>query len=136
MGLQARIAADAANLFLGADSGRLGSFMQTISRNPAGVTASAVSVSAIVDLDDEESAQGMQIEDERGRRITRHGRLELSTDVTVLVSEEGRNCDTFTIDGELWTALRVEGRDGIDGLQTVIIRRDEKVSTKKPNVIR
>lgn len=131
MGLQAEIAADATAVFLNTSD-----FAKTISRNPAGVTASAVSTTAIVELDDEESQQGMEIETEHGKRIIRHGRLELSTSITVLVTESGRDCDTFTIDGSLWTAIRIEGRDGITGLQTVIIRRDETISTKRPAVMR
>lgn len=135
MGLQARIAADAANRFLGADTGRLGSFRQTITHNAPGVAAA--SVSAIVDLDNEDASQGELITNTEGTRLKRHGLLELSSDVDVVVSEKPGKCSTFTIGGDTWVAVRIVGRDQLaGGLQTVAIRIDAKVATKQPLAMR
>ena len=131
MTLASQISADATAIFLETDD-----FAQTITRYAGGSTGSSSTITCIVDLDDEEQGQGTAIEDERGTKIVRYGRLDMLSTQTIVVNEQGRDSDTFLIDSELWCAVRFDGRDGIAGMKTLIIRRDEKISAKHPNVRR
>jgi hypothetical protein len=83
---------------------------------------------AILDLEDE--LQGSTMFDPSGNRHTRMGRFITDIDAEITVDEvSGRN-DTLTIDGEEWQCIRVEGRSQVSGLKTIVIRRDEKITTK------
>ena len=133
MTLQSLIAADATDVFLDTSD-----FARSISRNPAGVTGSAVTLTAIVFLDDESGLQGSVLDTEEGRKLERWGRLEISEATTVLVTERPEGRDTWTIDGKIWNTVRVEARDGytLSGLQTVIIQRVERIATAKPMALK
>lgn len=127
--LKTTIAADRA-VFLDTDE-----FGESITHEPLGVTGSAVTIAAIVELDDEAlgDVSGDAVDRPAQTQITRLGKLEVSTAVTITVRENRENCDTFVINSERWRALRILGRDSVatGGLQTVLIERVERISTRR-----
>lgn len=127
MTLREQIGDEVAAVFLDTDE-----FAQSVEHWPLGREADKATISAVVDLDMEGSSSG--IDDADGSRIVRAGELELASTVVVTCNERGNQRDLFLIDGELWTAVRVLGRDGIPGMQTVAIERAEGVTTKRTRV--
>lgn len=103
-----------------------------ITHYPAGVVASGAAIAAIVALDDEPD-QGTS-DDEHGSRRMRRGQLQVATSVTITVSERPEDRDTFLVDDELWTAYELIAGPGEGGLQTVLIAREEPISTKRTRV--
>lgn len=93
---------------------------------------SATTRTAILFLDDESQFQGNSIDDDGGRRETRYAVLEIPATVTVTTAATQTEADYFVISGERWNAVRHEGRD--NGMQAIILRRDEKVATKRTKV--
>jgi hypothetical protein len=91
-------------------------------------SVSTITGQAILDIEDD--LQGASTFDPSGNRHTRIGRFitDIETDITT-EDQAGLN-DTLTIDGEIWQCVRIEGRDLIAGLKTIVIRRDEKITTK------
>lgn len=83
----------------------------------------------IVFLDFEDEGQGNVIETAEGRFITRMGRLEVAADVELVTADKAEACDTITYEGEVWQVLRREGGD--EEMATYVIRRDEKITTKR-----
>ncbi len=127
--LKTTIAADRA-VFLDTDE-----FGESITHEPLGVVANAATITAIVELDDEAlgDASGDGVDRPAATQITRLGKLEVSTAVTITVRENRENCDAFIINNERWRALRILGRDNVasGGLQTVLIERIDRISTRR-----
>lgn len=90
-------------------------------------------LSVIVHLNNEDQLQGMQLDDEHGRRITRIGRVDVAASSAIyfdLTEQNPEHCDYLTIDGVRWNVVRCEGRN--DVFHKFTIRRDEKIGTKQP----
>lgn len=106
---------------------------QSITHNPAGVVADAVTITAIVDLDSERDLQGPQLEDTNGRRMILHTRIKIASSITVTYGPRPDQASTFDIDigdghgTSRWFAVREEGRDR--SLQIVSIARIVKGTT-------
>lgn len=98
----------------------------------SGGSYSSTTIAGIIFLDDEAQFQGFAVDDDQGRREVRHAVLEIAASVTVATAATQETADYFTIDGERWNAIRHEGRD--NGMQAIVLRRDEKVSTKRAKV--
>lgn len=98
---------------------------------PLGVVADGVEIDAIVSLDDEEEPDPDTMQ---GARRKRKGKLDVSSSLTITVSERPKNRDTFLIDEELWGACGLAAGPGEGGLQTVLIEREEPISTKRTRV--
>lgn len=92
-------------------------------------STSTITGQAILDLEDE--AQGSTMFDTSGNRHTRMGRFITDIDTEIVVDDPAGNNDTLTIDGEVWQCVRVEGRNPVSGLKTIVIRRDEKLTTRQ-----
>lgn len=94
---------------------------ETVSRYPLGVVLNAVSVpGVIVDLSAEigtnqESGDGVVLDDRFGERVRRSGMLEVPASVTV------DERDTWLVRGEVWYTRRIMARD--ESIQTVLIVR-------------
>lgn len=99
---------------------------KTVTRYPLGVIADAVSVTAIVDLDDEDevAARGntFPLGEDRAE-IVRTGKLE------VAAAQATDDRDKWAIDGEVWHTLRIQGQD--DGMQTVRIQLTIPIRTQR-----
>jgi hypothetical protein len=99
--------------------------------NPGGGSGSTSTITgqAILDLEDE--AQGATMFDTSGNRHTRMGRFITDIETEIVVDDPAGNNDTLTIDGEIWQCVRVEGRNPVSGLKVIVIRRDEKLTTRQ-----
>lgn len=84
---------------------------------------------AILDVEDE--SQGAAMFDPSGNRHTRMGRFVTEIDADIVVDDPAGNNDTLTIDDEVWQCIRVEGRNTITGTKVIVIRRDEKLTTRQ-----
>lgn len=91
--------------------------------------ADTETISGIVELDFEDEGQGTNLDDQFGRRTQRMGRVHVAASAAVVVDDKPEVCDALTIDGERWSCIRVEGRDR--SMKTIVIRRDEKITTKQ-----
>lgn len=93
--------------------------------------AETSTVDGIVELSLEDEQQGLNTLDQFGDRRVRIGRFITSINADITTDDLAQNCDTLTIDGEEWQCIRVADRDRIAGLKTILIRRDEKITTKQ-----
>lgn len=100
---------------------------ESVTRYPLGDESAGASVSGVIVSLGREDAKDMQLNrDEKGKRIIRHGLLTLS------VSVEVDDRDTWLIRSERWKTIRVKGRDA--ATQHVEIRRVIPIDTSKPRV--
>lgn len=99
-----------------------------LGESSAGGSASST-ITGIVDFDLESGMQGTELDSFQGRRETRMGLLYVAAGVAITTSDKPELCDTITIEGEVWQCLRREGHD--PGEQRIVIRRDEKITTKQ-----
>lgn len=97
--------------------------------NNATTSGSTSTITAIVELDMEDVAQGNALDDPSGRRVTRMGMLHVAADLEITTDDRGEVCDTVTFDDETWQCIRVASRDS--GMKQIVIRRDEKITTKQ-----
>lgn len=121
------------NDFLVQSGAAEGPFLQlmgeTIVRWPLGVEANAENVTAIVDRDEEAALNklsAMQMEHIRDRSqegIPRVCRID------VPVTQATDDNDQWVIDGEVWEATRVFGRDA--GTKTVLLERWDGLYTSR-----
>ncbi len=81
-------------------------------------------------IPDEDVEQGATTNDAGGKRITRVRLFTTSIDNVFVVADVTADCSTLSIAGEAWQCIRIVQR-GI-AKQVVRIRRDEKVTTKRP----
>lgn len=126
MTLADQIVSDVSDVFLKTDE-----HAETVTHYPQDDRLNGVSRTALVFLDEEDDAGG-DVMDRSGERIHRQCLLELPASVTVNCENEARRHDTFLIGGELWRAHRIRGRDA--GAQTVELRRNEQITTKRSRV--
>lgn len=88
-------------------------------------------VAGQLNLDLEDEQQGLNLDDNFGRRHQKIGRFVTGIDEDITTDDLPSNCDTLTYAGETWQCVRVEGRDLMMGTKTIVIRRDEKITTKQ-----
>ena len=123
MTLAAQITADVTGVFLNTSD-----FAQTVTHYPLGVVASGTSRTAVVDLDAEDAA-APSVDTDDGAALVRFGLVELPATVTVTCSETPEARDSFLIASQIWDAVRIAARD--NDMVTVLVRREEPVSTKR-----
>lgn len=135
MTLAAQITSDVTDVFLETDD-----FADsTIKHYPKGDVSLEESVTGIFDEDDLTEAtggdgDGINLTNQRGIRIRRAGKLEISVDVEVTEEAPNQKASTFKIDGEWWVCKRVVGKDK-DGMQTVLlVNTDQKATRRTQNV--
>lgn len=101
----------------------LATFSQTIIRWPLGVEANAQNVTALFDSDFE--ASQLRLNSEYSDRIRDHFHEEVPR-VAILemaIDQDTDDRDKWVIDGEVWGASRVYGRDA--GMKTVLVERHD-----------
>jgi hypothetical protein len=91
---------------------------------------STSSITGQVFFDMEDEQQGVNVMDASGDRRIRMGRFVTDIDTDITTDDKPEVCDKLTISDEVWQCVRVSDRDLIAGLKTIVIRRDEKITTK------
>lgn len=104
--LRTSIIADASGVFID-------TWGEAIVRRIEGSLSSTETINAVVEFDKEDEGQPFEYEQPQGEQIIRRGLLE------VVATQDIERTDKFVIDGEVWSARRIQSRD--DGLKTVTI---------------
>lgn len=128
MTLAEQIAAATSSVFLNTDW--LG---QAITHYPRGDRNQSETVTAVVELDNEPMAEP-PVDDARGAKRVRRGRLWMADTVSVDARERQEARSMFSIDGLLWRAERTIVEDTMSGMQCVYVIREEPIQSNRTRI--
>ena len=125
MTLQSLMAADTAAIFL-----NTGELAQSVTHYRRGDMNVPATITALVELDDQPDHEPA-IDDERGAKRSRRGRLWMATSVTVDSRERQEGRSLFLIGTELWRAEKTIVEETQTGMQCVRIVREEPIQSNR-----
>lgn len=88
----------------------------SVSHRPLGVAGSAVTVEGCLFDDSDDAAGAPPVITREGQRVVRRATLEVPISVTVTTHERDNKRDTFVVEGTLWAAVRILGKDSVSQL--------------------
>lgn len=91
-------------------------------------TSSTITVQWI--RDGEDDGQGLGLDTDNDRRTIKHARIVVAESTAITLEDLPDKCDAVVVDGERWSCLRVETRDTLQRTKTIVVRRDDKTTTK------
>lgn len=103
---------------------------ESITHYPRGDVNNGVTVTAVCELDPQPDAEP-PVDDARGAKRMREGRIWLATSVSVDVRERQEMRSLFSVGGLLWRAERSVVQDTMSGMQCVYVVREEPIQTNR-----